>query len=408
MGMQSQRTIIIAGGNFAGLTLARNLDRRHYHVTVLDPGQDFEWYPNTHELISRQKKAAHLRHSRQRILERLGHRFQQSAVTVIDRAQQRITTSDGQSLPYDELVLAIGNVSSIDRIPGAREHAIACSHIAGAERAAQQLQRLDALNLPSRPVVLIGANFVGLEVLGEILRRYRRQWRFQLTVVDSQGVMLPTYRGLDAWLREQCHGLDIEWRMGEKVTGITRDKVELESGASLDSRLTLWCGGNMPHPLPAAAGLGGAGQHAPVLSTLQSTQDPHIWIPGDASAFPTPLDKQAFHAMGMATRIAGNLDRLRAGRQPEAYRPLPLPRILSFGENAVMLLRSHALAHPALLAAKESVYQANFSRFCLPRHTREWLDLKDSLTDSALGMARLARHSWSERTLLQARRFEVD
>mgnify|MGYP000914654944 FL=1 len=96
MGMQSQRTIIIAGGNFAGLTLARNLDRRHYHVTVLDPGQDFEWYPNTHVLISRQKKAAHLRHSRQRILERLGHRFQQSAVTVIDRAQQRITTSDGQ------------------------------------------------------------------------------------------------------------------------------------------------------------------------------------------------------------------------------------------------------------------------------------------------------------------------
>lgn len=407
MGMQSRRNIIIAGGNFAGLMAARSLSPRHYQVTLLDPAKDFEWYPNIHELVSRQKKPAQLRHSRQHILDRLGHSFAMTAVSSIERAAKRILTADGRSLPYDDLILAIGNTGNIDRIPGAREHALPCDNIANAERIGQQLQRLDALALPARNIVLVGANFVGLELLGEIIRRYRRQWRFTLHVVDALTAMMPGYRDLDGWFREQCAGLDIQWHPGRKVMSVARDAVTLDNGVELESRLTLWCAGDVPHPLPVSAGLADPGRYAPVRPTLQSVHDDHVWIAGDASRFPIPLDKQAFHAMAMGSLIASNLRRRRQARPPAEYRPLPIPRLLSFGDTGLMLFKSHALAHPGFLAAKEGVYQGNFSRFNLPRESREWRELGENVLDSALNMTRLAKRSWEERTWLDARRFEA-
>jgi NADH dehydrogenase FAD-containing subunit len=54
----------------------------------------------------------------------------------------------------------------------------------------------------------------------------------------------------------------------------------------LASRVTLWCAGAIPHPLLAEAGLAPQGQYAPVKSALQSLVDNHIWLAGDAAAFP--------------------------------------------------------------------------------------------------------------------------
>ncbi|HEX5276116.1 MAG TPA: FAD-dependent oxidoreductase [Fluviicoccus sp.] len=407
MGMQSRRQIIIAGGNFAGLTVARGLCNRRFQVTVVDPGNDFEWYPNIHELVSRQKKPSQLRHSRRQILERLGHTFVNSAVTAIDRAQKRVITDDGRSLPYDDLVLAIGNTGNIDRVPGANRFALACAGIEDAERIAQQLQRLDALSLPSRPVILAGANFVGLELLGEIIRRFRRQWRFSMHVVDAQAGMMPAYAGLDGWLREQCDGLDIHWHFGRKVIEVEREAIVLDDDTRLESRLTLWCAGDVPSSLPSTAGLAQQGRYPQVGPTLQSVVDDRIWIAGDAAGFPVPLDKQAFHAIAMGNRIASNLRRLAQNHPLREYRPLAMPRLMSFGDTGLMLLPSMALAHPGFLAAKEAVYQGNFARFNLPRETGDWLELGDQLIDGAKGMLKLARNSWESDTWKDAKRFNA-
>lgn len=406
MGMQSRRNIIIAGGNFAGLTLARALSPRRFDVTVLDPAPDFEWYPGIHEIVSRHKKPAQLRHARRPLLERMGHRFRQDALSGIDIRQKRLQTATGQSLPYDELVIATGNTGSLDRVAGARQHALPCKTVADAERITQQLQRLDALSLPDRPVVLVGASFVGLEVLGEILRRFRRQWRFRLHVIEGRPGLMPDYEGLDGWLRAQCAGADIHWHTGRMVREVQRDAVLLDNGDLLESRLTLWCGGDLPSPQLAAWGLAEPGRYAPVLPGLQSVRDPHIWIAGDAAAFPHPLDKQAFHAIGMAAAIARNL-RHAPDRLPCAYHPLPMPRLMSFGDQALLLTPTHALAHPAFLAGKEAVYQANFTRMNLPRNLAALKGMTENLGDSLNGMTGLLKRSWDARTLTDARIFKA-
>ena len=403
----SRPRLFIIGGNFAGLSTARALSSRHFDVTVIDPTPNFEWLPHIHELISRHKKAEQLRHDRQQLLDRAGHRFLQDTVTAIDKSQQRVQLASGQYLSYDELIVAVGNISLIEKVKGASEYAIPFGSVSDAERAALQLQRLDSLSLPERPVVIVGASIEGIEVLGEIIRRYRRQWRFQLHIIEAQDTVLPQYHGIDTYLKELSKDLDIRWHTGRKVQEVCKDSVVLDNGEVLASRVTLWCAGAIPHPLLAEADLAPQGQYAPVNAALQSLADDHIWIAGDAASFATDLGKQAYHALPMGVLIARNINRARQHRELMPFKPLAIPSLMSFGEVGFLLSKSHALASPSLIAAKEGVFQANFNLLKLPKHVSEWHDLKDSLMFSAINIGKLAKNTWTEGKLLHARHFQA-
>lgn len=407
MSRSSRPRLLIIGGNFAGLSAAKALPNRQFEVTVIDPTPYFEWLPHIHELISRHKKAEQLRHDRQQLLERAGHRFLQDTVTAIDKNQQRVQLASGQYLAYDELVVAVGNISLIEKVKGASEYAIPFGSVSDAERAALQLQRLDSLSLLERPVVIVGASIEGIEILGEIIRRYRRQWRFQLHIIEAQTSIMSQYQGMDNYLKELSHDLDIHWHTGRKVQEVCKDSVVLDNGEILTSRVTLWCAGAIPHPLLAEAGLAPQGQYAPVKPTLQSFVDNHIWLAGDATAFPVELAKQAYHALPMGALIAKNINRARQHRNLMPFKPLAIPSLMSFGEVGFLLFKSHAIASPSLIAAKEGVFQANFTLLKIPRQISEWHDLKDSLTFSAINMGKLVKNTWADGKLLHARYFDA-
>ena len=396
---QSQPKIIIVGGNFAGLNAAKHLSARHFSVTVIDKQADFEWLPHIHELISRHKKAEQLRHNRQQLVKRMGHSFIQNSVIAIDKTLQTIQLATGEILPYDHLVLAIGNSNILSKVEGASQYAFSFDPINDAEYAAFQLQRLDSLSLASRSIVLVGASIEGLEVLGEIIRRYQRQWRFKLYVADAAPVLMANYQGLDAYLKQKCAHLDIEWHLGQSVKQVNKDSVELSNGHILPSRVTLWCAGAMPSPLLVSSGLTAA------HDTLQSIVNPHIWLAGDCAELPTAIAKQAYHALPMGKLVAQNIKRFQQNRRLCAFNALPIPSLMSFGEMGFLLAKSHALASPSFIAAKEGVFQANFNLIKLPSHSQEWLGLKSSLQQSGLNMAKLAKNTWHNGSLLEAHHF---
>lgn len=405
---QSQTKVIIIGANFAGLNTAKHLDAKDYVVTVIDSHTHFEWLPHIHELISRHKKAEQLRHNRQQLVERMDHTFIHNTVIKIDKTAQNVTLATGQILSYDHLVIAIGNTSTIHLVEGAAQHALAFTSVSEAEKAAFQLQRLDSLNLAIRPIVLIGASIEGLEVLGEIIRRYQRQWRFKIFVVDSEAVIMPRYQGLDAYIKEKCTHLDIEWHLGQKVQVVHKDCVILENGDTLPSRITLWCAGAMPPPLLIQSELATPKRYAAITPTLQSIVHPRIWLAGDCAEFPIPLDKQAYHALPMGKLVASNIKRFEKNRRLHSFKVLPIPSLMSFGEMGFLLSKTHAIASPSFIAAKEGVFQANFNLIKLPKHNSEWLELKDSLQKSAINMSKLAKNTWRDGSLLQARYFEAN
>jgi hypothetical protein len=99
----------------------------------------------------------------------------------------------------------------------------------------------------------------------------------------------------------------------------------------------------------------------------------------------------------MGALIAKNINRVRQHRDLMPFKPLAIPSLMSFGEVGFLLFKSHAIASPSLIAAKEGVFQANFNLLKLPRQISEWHDLKDSLTFSAINMGKLVQKHMDRR-----------
>ena len=118
-----RKCIAIVGGNFAGLSAAIKLSRRHV-VTVIDPSRHFEWAPGIHEILSSVKTPQGLRLDRAAIVRQAGHRFLRDRVTVLEPAQGQLATAGGHELDFDACIVAVGALWNTHHVPGVARHAM--------------------------------------------------------------------------------------------------------------------------------------------------------------------------------------------------------------------------------------------------------------------------------------------
>jgi NADH dehydrogenase len=355
--------VLIVGGSFAGLATARGLPR-DLEVTVLDPGAALEFLPNIHELVSGHKREDQLRLSRAPLVRALGHRLLAEAAVELDPQRRRVRTSAGRVLEADALVVAVGGVNATRGIEGADRLALPFKSVADCAAIHDRLAALAHLEPGARRVVIVGGGLEGIEALGEILRRFRQLPGLEVTLVEGGARLLPEASPvLDPDLRARCRELPVTIRSGARVARVEPGAVVLDSRERLVSRATIWTGGAAPHPLLAASGLADAGAWAPVRATLQSARHDRVLVVGDAAALPSPLAKQAYHALDMGALAARNLVRLLRGQALEPFRPAEKPMVLSFGDlDTYLVLERRVLASPALAALKEGIYQLVMAR----------------------------------------------
>jgi NADH dehydrogenase len=367
---RAQPRIVIAGANFAGLAVARGLSASRFRVTVIDPEPMAEWLPNIHELLSRRKRPEQLQHDRRMMIERMNHEFIQEAVTSIDADDRRVMTSGGSHLDYDYLVVAIGTVSSSTDIPGARDHAIKTKSVADCHRISNALTRLAAMP-GNRSVAVVGGGIEGIEMLGEILRRFGGQDRLDLHLIEGRSRLFDRFPGMHEHLLHRM-GKDVTVHCGQGVRAVSATGLTLENGQEINARLSIWTAGSQGHPLLADAGLGPTGSNAPVTATLQSPSHPDIFIIGDAASLPYSLEKQAYHAQDMGRYVAEHLPQLTKHRSAPPFRPHPKPSLVSFGDrDAFMIFGNRLIATPTLLGLKEAVYQYGYHDMMPPRSRHE-------------------------------------
>jgi len=362
--------ILIVGANFAGIAAAQHLDRR-YDVTVIDRSPWFEWLPNIHELLSGAKRAADLRLPRARLVKRAGHRFVTAQGVRIDARRARALLARGKSIEFDACIVAVGGVHDTFGVRGADRHALAFKGVddcAGIGREIARLRRRG--DRPQRPqVVIVGGGLEGIEGLGEILSGERRRRSLDVTLVESGPRLMPDLpAALDARVRAHCAAFDVRLLTRTRVTAVTPRRVRLDSGEVLRSDLTIWTGGSAPSPLLRASGLAArAGQWAEVTAALQSRRHANVFVIGDAAALPSPLSKQAYHALDMGKCAADNVSRWLGGRSLRRFRAAPKPTLVAFGDLDTFLVAGRrVLASPALAAAKESIYQLTMAQIDPP------------------------------------------
>ena len=365
--MTDRKKVVIIGANFAGLSCAMNLSSQ-YAVTVIDASTCFEFLPNIHELLSGVKSTGLLRLPRARILHRLGHRFVQDTVSQIDAEGGAVRTASGEKFDFDACVVAVGGVNNTFGIPGVEDFAAPFKSVDDCARIGERLEKLAAAG-EGMSLVVVGGGLEGVEALGEILRAYRHIPGLAIHLSEGSTTLLPGgAAALSGEILRKCQAYPVTFHLGDRVKAVTKTRVRLASGKSLKSDLTLWTGGAAPNPLLYESGLSiSADKWAAVAPSLQSKAFDNVFVVGDAAGLPTPLSKQAYHAMDMGSHAATNVTRFLAHSSLKPFKSGPDISLISLGDiDTYLVLGKWVFAGPALAPAKELIFQANMARLDPP------------------------------------------
>ena len=113
--------VVVVGSSFAGLTAALELRKRlheRHEVVVLDPREDFTFIPSLIWLPFGTRDADDVTFPLAPLYERKGIRFINEAAASIDPDAHVVTTSGGEALAYDRLLIATGPRLAFEKVPG--------------------------------------------------------------------------------------------------------------------------------------------------------------------------------------------------------------------------------------------------------------------------------------------------
>jgi NADH:ubiquinone reductase (H+-translocating) len=341
--------VVIAGGGFGGAAAARELERvmpRQSARLVLVNETNFMLYtPFLPEAAAGTLEPRHVVTPLRDILKRtylrigsiVGH--DPAAKTV----QLRAKYGELETLPYDQLLLALGSVSRTLPVPGLAEHAIGFKGLADAiwlrNHVVEALEEANATEDAARreellTFVFVGGGYAGLEALAELqdfaadaiesyprARLHGMRW----VLVEASDRVLPEIdiELADYALRE-LRGRGIDIRLQTTLEEAGADFARLSSGETLPTRTVVWTAGVAPSPrlrdlnLP----LDERGR-VPVDDHLRVEGMNGVWAIGDCAAAPDPrggtCPPTAQHAVRQGPVAARNIAAELGIGSPEAF-----------------------------------------------------------------------------------------
>lgn len=350
----SATTIVIVGGGFAGITLARKLEGRlppGCQLVLISEESYTTFHPMLAEVVGAGVFPEHVIVPIREMVQRT--RFIMGRVDRIDPAAKTVhcqTLLGERVVGYTHLIVAVGQRANLAIIPGMEDHALPLKLVGDAMHLRNRvLQRLACIELASEEgekaaqghLVVVGGGFSGVEVAGALIdflhsakRYYPRVSAHDCTVTlvhDGPRLLpeLPAVLGEAA--ARSLAGRGVEILLNAKAARVTDRALVLGDGRELATRTVVCTVGTRPNPL--VAGLVASLGVPLVRGRLEACSDmsvpgvPGLWVLGDCAAVPNAFDHQtcpptAQCAVSQARQLADNLLATLAGRptQPCVYR----------------------------------------------------------------------------------------
>ena len=322
--MENIHRVVIVGGGAGGLELATKLGntlgkKKIAEIILIDAKKTHVWKPLLHEIA-----AGSLNPDKDE-LEYLAQahwhhfKFRYGRVNEVDSKNKTVSIEptydiDGaeiiplRKIKYDTLVLSVGSTVNDFNIPGAKEFAVALDTQDQAERFHQKLHnsilRAQTQKGSVQPgqleVVIVGGGATGVELAAELHKATREMTAYGLDrvnpdrdisiyLVEASKRLLPALPPkISASVESELRKLNVKLFLGERVTKVTKEGIETQSGKKILSSLVVWAAGiKAPEFLSQIKGIETNSIHQiKVESTLQSTSNTDIFAFGDCAACP--------------------------------------------------------------------------------------------------------------------------
>lgn len=345
--------IVVLGGGFGGMYTARALRRRlgrKAEIELINAENYFVFQPLLPEVGAGQIMPAHAVSPLRFLLKGVQVRkavvdsvdFERKVVVVFQGIQRRPT-----EVPYDHLVIALGQGTDFSRMPGLEEHALKMKTLEDARRlrehVIEQLEHAQVTGLPDTKrgaltFTVVGGGFSGVETVGEMKEMLDRSLPFYSNIDPSEvRVLLVEYapRILSEMPQELAdyatkHLLDrgIELKLGAGVRSATHRQLVTSDGEVIDTRTIVATIGNAPLPVILRMGLPLEKGRVAVDRCLRVKGRTDVWALGDCALIPLKDDASERHdfapptaqfAVREAKRVAANITAALKGRAPGVF-----------------------------------------------------------------------------------------
>jgi NADH:ubiquinone reductase (H+-translocating) len=342
--------VVIAGGGFGGAAAARQLEqlmpKQSARLVLVNETNFMLYTPFLPEAAAGTLEPRHVVTPLREILDRTYLRL--GAIVGHDpeakMVQLRAKYGTVETLPYDQLLLALGSVSRTLPVPGLAEHAIGFKGLADAiwlrNHVVETLEEANATEDPARrdkllTYVFVGGGYAGLEALAELqdfaadamesyprARLHGMRW----VLVEAADRVLPEIDSelADYALRE-LRGRGIDIRLGTTLEEVGPETARLSSGETLPTSTVVWTAGVAPQPIlrDLNVPLDERGR-IPVDECLKVRGMDSVWAIGDCAAAPDPrgglCPPTAQHAVRQGPVAARNIAAQLGVGEPEAFR----------------------------------------------------------------------------------------
>ncbi len=359
--MSCPTKLVIVGGGFAGLELAKSLRTSEMEITLIDRTNHHLFQPLLYQVatagLSPEDIAAPIRG----VLRRCKNiRVIMDEVTGIDvEAKQVVTTK--MTYPYDKLVLATGARHSYFGNDHWEKHAVGLKSlddalalrksILSSFEIAEQLPADSEYRTASLCFAVVGAGPTGVEMAGAIaeLARFTLPNEFRkfdpskahVVLVEAGPRILPTFHpSLSAKAMKHLRDLGVEIRLNSAVSHVAEDHI-IVGGEKLSTRTVVWAAGNNASPLGKMLGTE-VDRMGRVLvnQDLSVIGNPDIFVIGDLAHFKgkdgNPLPGVSPVAIQQGKHVARNLRRWSQGLPPLPFHYFDKGSMATIGRHAAV------------------------------------------------------------------------
>jgi len=321
-----QTKIVIVGGGFGGVKAALELSsQKNCSVTLISDHVHFRYYPGLYHTATGGKRAGS-QLQLDSLLKGRGVTFVRATVKSLDRENKVVVTEDGQSVSFDKVIFALGNITNYFGIKGLDEYSYGIKSIEEVERFKKHLHEQITSGGPDLNYVIVGGGPTGIELAGalpEYLRHIMKNHGIQdrtltISVIEAVPKLLPRSPAkISEAVTKRLENLGITLLVNTAVQGQTADTL-MAGDKPIKTQTVVWTAGvtNSPFFKTNNFKLTDRGK-VEVDEHLQA--EPDIYVIGDNAN--TMFSGMAQTALYDAEFIAENLTRELHGKTPKAYVP---------------------------------------------------------------------------------------
>jgi len=350
--------VLVLGGGYAGLLVARKLERTlpdDAELVIVDETGDHLVQHELHRVVRKPDLADAISIPLSELTERAS--IVEARVREVDTEEKVVELVDGDRLSYDAAAVCLGAQTAYHGLPGVKVHSTPMKRL---EHAAEARREFLDVAETGGTVVVGGAGLSGIQVAGEFAAFAREEnvaEHVDVVVLEQMESVAPSFpENFQRAVRDELDRLDVTVEMGVTVAAATEDEIEFEGRDPLPYDQFVWTGG-----IRGADAL--SGERPQVRATLEladgtfAVGDAARIVDADGEAVPASA-QAAVRASAVAARnIAKSLETDDDGFRPrlEQWRFDSPGWLVSVGDGAVAQLGPEVVTGQAAKLIKSSV-----------------------------------------------------